>query len=84
MSLLETYLEQARITFGFMHLTAIRAARQLLKEMNEQDTRLAIYKLTNPAHIRLLWEVGLNQRLQDTALTRMNEIIEMEQKGSQK
>ena len=80
MGLLEQYLEQARITFGFMHLSAVRSARMLLSEMNEADAKLAIYKLTNPAHIRILWEVGLNAKLQATALTRMDEIIKASQK----
>jgi hypothetical protein len=80
MSALETYLKAAKESKGWMHVGAIRNARQYIKLTPRDDIRTAIRRITDPDLLRLLWEVGLNSDLQYIVIKQQEKIAKGEEK----
>lgn len=80
MSALETYLKRAAETKGTWHKQTIAIIRTYITMSKEEDIINAITQITSQEYIRLLWEVGLNTKLQQIAIKRSQRLAE-EAKG---
>jgi len=67
MSVIEMYLKEAKGTKGTWHKAVIANLREYMRNTKEPDIISAINQLKDGTLIPLLWEVGINQTLQDVA-----------------
>jgi len=67
MSVIEMYLKEAKDTKGTWHKAVIANLREYMRNTKEPDIISAINQLKDGTLIPLLWEVGINQTLQDVA-----------------
>ena len=74
MSALETYLKEAKEMKGIWHKAAIINTRIYMRHTERQQIINAINSLTDQDLLRLLWEVGLDDKLQQTVVNRSKEL----------
>ena len=74
MSALELLLTEAYKTRGFMHLSAIRALRQYINQLTEEELITAIDKLNDLEIMRTLVEAGLKARPLAALVRRQEEL----------
>ena len=67
MSVIEMYLKEAQSTKGTWHKAVIANLREYMSRLPETAIISAINQLKDINLIPLLWEVGINQTLQDVA-----------------
>jgi hypothetical protein len=67
MSAIEMYLKEAATTKGTWHKQVIANLRDYIAHQKRENIISAINTLKDASLIPILWEVGLNQELQDIA-----------------
>jgi len=67
MSAIEMYLKEAQTTKGMWHKQVIANLRDYINKTPREQIISAINTLKDSSLIPFLWEVGLNQELQDIA-----------------
>jgi len=70
MSLLERYTKATSESGGLLHKRNLAVLRNYLNTSSEDDIYVEIWQINDLELIRILWEAGLNKRLQDRALQR--------------
>jgi len=68
---LKRHLEAVSESFGLIHQVKLRALRLYLKETDEAMLIREIDAIDEPKVLRVLWEAGLNSRLQEAVLKKL-------------
>jgi hypothetical protein len=74
MSALEIYCTEIISSRGILRQRRLRNLRQYLKTADLQTLIDAIQKTSNPQHLKILWEAGLESNLQAAVERRMLEL----------
>lgn len=81
MSVIEMYLKEAKGTKGTWHKAVIANLREYMRNTKEPDIISAINQIKDSTLIPFLWEVGINQTLQDVANKRSMLLAGTSQQG---
>lgn len=74
MSELIYYARRVAETRGFEHLACLEALRTYMRHHEERLLLQAVTQISEPKHIRALWEAGLPPRMQEAVLRRYEEL----------
>jgi len=83
MSVLEIMLRNAANAKGTWHKGEVLNIRMYIMEMKEDDIRTMIKGIQDQNLLRILWEVGLSQTLQNTVIEHSRRLAEEQAKGGE-